>query len=126
MERIMDLARARRSVRSFDGTAPNAEEKEKLLAFAAAIENPWGLGVEFRLLDAAEHGLSSPVITGARCYIGAKIAAAPHMEEAFGFSFETRPGSAGRWTARSSDARWSSARASACPASVRWAARRRR
>ncbi len=89
MERIMDLARARRSVRSFDGTAPNAEEKEKLLAFAAAIENPWGLGVEFRLLDAAEHGLSSPVITGERWYLGAKIKAAPHMEEAFGYSFET-------------------------------------
>ena len=89
MEHILELARARRSVRSFDGGGIGAEEREKLLAFAAAIENPWGLPVEFRLLDAAEHKLSSPVITGERWYLGANIKAAPHMEEAFGYSFET-------------------------------------
>ena len=88
MEHIMELARARRSVRTFDGSDLNAEEKEKLLAFAAAIENPWGPAVEFRLLDAAEHKLSSPVITGERCYVGAKVKAGPHLEEAFGYAFE--------------------------------------
>lgn len=89
MENVTELARARRSVRTFDGAALGPGESDSLLSFAAAIENPWGLAVEFRLLDAAEHGLSSPVITGEHCYVGAKIKAAPHMEEAFGYSFET-------------------------------------
>lgn len=88
MEHILELARARRSVRSFDGGELGAEERQALLGFAETIENPWGLPVEFRLLDAAEHKLSSPVITGERWYLGAKIKAAPHMEEAFGYSFE--------------------------------------
>ena len=89
MENVLELIRARRSVRTFDGKGLTEEEKAKLLAFASSIENPYGLKVEFRLLDTAEHGLSSPVIAGEKTYIGAKVAQTPHMEEAFGYSFET-------------------------------------
>lgn len=88
MEKISELIRTRRSVRSFDGGGLTAEEQDRLRAFAASIGNPYGIPVEFRLLDAEAYGLSSPVITGERFYVGAKIAAGPHMEEAFGYSFE--------------------------------------
>lgn len=53
-----------------------------------AIPNPYGIPVEFALLDAKEHGLSSPVIRGEELYIAAKVEKQPHGEEAFGFSFE--------------------------------------
>ena len=59
-----------------------------LEAYAARISTPWGVTPEFRLLEAAEHGLSSPVITGESLYIAAKLPAGPHMEEAYGYAFE--------------------------------------
>ena len=89
MEKVLELIRERRSVRSFDGSELSAAEKSALRSFASFIENPWGQWVEFRLLDKEEHLLSSPVIKGETAYLGAKIPRAPHAEEALGFSFET-------------------------------------
>ena len=88
MENVLELIRGRRSVRSFDGGALSAEEKRTLRDFAASAENPWGKAVEIRLLDKAEHQLSSAVIKGETAYLGAKTARGPHAEEAIGFSFE--------------------------------------
>ena len=89
MENILALVRERRSVRTFDGKDIGGELKEKLVSFMEKIENPYGIPVEFRLLDPEEYKLTSAVITGAPLYIGAKTARTDHMEEAFGFSFET-------------------------------------
>ena len=85
---LMDVVKGRRSVRSFDGRALTEEDRAALLACAREIENPYGIPVEVVFLDAAEHGLSSPVITGEKLYVAGKLARGPHAEEAFGFSFE--------------------------------------
>ena len=85
----MDLMReipGRRSVRTFDG-CPEAAARE-VLRFARETENPWGIGIEWRLLDAKEHGLSSPVILGTDTYLAAKLHLVRGGEEALGFVFE--------------------------------------
>ena len=85
---MMELVRTRRSVRTFDGQPLKAEDEEKLLAYMQAIPNPYGIPVRFVLLDAKEHGLSSPVIVGESRYVAAKVDRVPHGEEAVGYSFE--------------------------------------
>ena len=84
----LEAIRKRRSVRTFDGRPLGPAEKEKILAYAEAVQNPYELPIAWRMLDAAEHGLSSPVIVGEDTYIGGKMVWGPHAEEAFGFAFE--------------------------------------
>ena len=84
----MELVRHRRSVRTFDGNALKKEDENNILAFAEKLENPFGLPITFRVLNAKENGLSSQVIVGAETFIAGKMKRAPHAEEAFGFSFE--------------------------------------
>ncbi len=84
----MELIRQRRSVRTFDGRPLRAEDREKVLAFAAQVSNPYDLPIAWRILSAKEHGLSSPVISGTDTFIAGKLRRAPHAEEAFGFAFE--------------------------------------
>ena len=84
----MELVKTRRSVRTFDGKPLRAEDESKLLAYMREIPNPYGIPVRFLLLDAKEHGLSSPVIVGESCYVTAKVDRVPHSEEAYGYSFE--------------------------------------
>ena len=52
------------------------------------IENPFGIPVEFRFLDAKEHELACPVVNGTDLYVGAKIKNIPNASVAFGYSFE--------------------------------------
>ena len=85
---LTELIRTRRSVRQFDDRPFSPEDRNKLLDFAKTISNPYNIPVEFILLDAKEHGLSSPVIKGESFYIAGKIPNVPHSEEAFGYSFE--------------------------------------
>lgn len=83
-----ELIKTRKSVRTFDGRPISKEDREKLSAYIKDIPNPYGIPVEFVLLDAKEHDLSSPVIQGETLYIAAKVTKQPHGEEAFGYSFE--------------------------------------
>ena len=85
---IADIIKARKSVRTFDGHPLREADRAKLATFIEKIDNPFGLPVEFRLLDAKAHGLSSPVIVGAEQYVAAKAARAPGFELACGYSFE--------------------------------------
>lgn len=85
---MLETIKTRRSVRTFDGTKITKEDKEKLISFSKTIENPYGIPVEFIILDAKENGLSSPVIAGEDMYVLAKIAKGSYAEEAFGYSFE--------------------------------------
>ena len=50
--------------------------------------NPYGLPVEFKLLDGSKQKLNCPVVVGTNLYVGAKMKQAPHLNEAFGYSFE--------------------------------------
>lgn len=83
-----ELIKTRKSVRTFNGRPISTEHKEKLSTYIKNISNPYGIPVEFVLLDAKKHGLSSPVIQGEALYIVAKVEKQPHGEEAFGYSFE--------------------------------------
>ncbi len=89
MEHIMELVRSRRSVRTFSERAVSAEVLQELMNYANSNPNPYGIPVRFKLLNAKEHGLSSPVISGGDWYIGAAVGSEPHAEEAFGFAFES-------------------------------------
>ena len=84
----MELVRSRRSVRTFDGRALLPEDRERILAYAESADNPYGIGITWKLLSAGDERLSVPVITGADTYIAGKMEKQPHAEEAFGYSFE--------------------------------------
>ncbi len=88
MHNIDALIRARRSVRTFEEKPVSSQDLEKLQAFMAEISNPYGLPVEFKLLDGKQQKLPCPVVVGTDLYVGAKMKKAPHLNEAFGYSFE--------------------------------------
>ena len=88
MENLTALVRGRRSVRTFNGEALQAEDLEKLSLFMAELKNPYGIPVECKLLDAKQQTLKCPVVSGTDLYVGAKAKRVPHIEEAFGYSFE--------------------------------------
>lgn len=88
MEHISELVRSRRSVRTFDGRKLNADGLEKLTAFMAETENPYGIPVGFKMLDSSKQGLKCPVVSGTDLFIGIKVPRMPHAEEAVGYSFE--------------------------------------
>ncbi len=85
---VLDIIRKRRSVRSFSGIALCREDADALMECAKGADNPYGIPITWKLLDAKEYGLSSPVIVGTDLYIAGKMQQLPHAEEAFGYSFE--------------------------------------
>lgn len=85
---VLDTIKGRRSVRTFDGRAVSQEDREKLEGFISGISNPFGIPVEFVLLDAEKYGLSSPVIAGEKLYVAGKVKKGPYADVAFGYSFE--------------------------------------
>ncbi len=85
---ILDAIKNRRSVRTFDGTALRPDDAQKIIGFAEKVGNPYGIPIEWKLLDAKKYGLSSPVIVGTDTYIAGKMRRVPHAEEAFGYAFE--------------------------------------
>ena len=88
MHNIDALVRSRRSVRTFAEHPVSQQDLEQLSAFLAKITNPYGLPVEFKLLDGTKQKLSCPVVVGTDLYVGAKMKRSPHLNEAFGYSFE--------------------------------------
>lgn len=88
MKPITDQIMKRRSVRTFDGQELQQDDKTKLLSFAETIENPFGIPVRFKFLQAKEHGLSCPVVSGTELYVGGKIKRMTNANVAFGYSFE--------------------------------------
>ena len=88
MENLIELVQGRKSVRSYDGAALRAEDRQKLAAYLAEIETPFDIPMEFRILDAREHKLTSPVVTGTELYVAGKLARGDMAEAAFGFAFE--------------------------------------
>lgn len=88
MTDLLKIIQGRKSVRSFDGTPVTPEDRAKLLKYIETIGNPFGVPVRFVLLNAKEHGLSSPVISGESLYVAGIVANAPGAEAAFGYAFE--------------------------------------
>lgn len=85
---IKEIICKRKSVRTFNGQPLGEEDMQKLRDYVATIDNPFGIDIEFRFLDAKEHDLTSPVIVGTDCYVAAKVERAPLFEIAFGYTFE--------------------------------------
>ena len=83
-----EMIEQRKSVRTFDGKTLSNKDREKLESYIHSITNPFGVPVEFRLLEAEEHQLSSPVIVGEHTYLAAKVKRERNYEIAFGYSFE--------------------------------------
>ncbi len=88
MSELSELIKSRKSVRSYDGRTISPADRAKLEIFTKTITNPFDIPVEFSFLDAAEHGLSSPVVSGANLYLAGKVEKKPYADAAFGFSFE--------------------------------------
>jgi hypothetical protein len=63
-------------------------DRSALEAYTTSLTNPFSIPIAFRLLDAKEYGLSSPVIVGADTYLAAKVERVPNFEIAYGYSFE--------------------------------------
>ena len=72
MHNIDALVRARRSVRTFEDRPIAREDLDRLCAFFPKAANPYGLPVEFRLLDGSQRKLSCPVAVDADLFVGAK------------------------------------------------------
>ena len=85
---ILEAIRSRRSVRTFDGTQLSPQDVKMILEFAESAENPYGLPIIWKILDAKKHGLNSPVIIGTDTFIAGKMGRGLHAEEAFGYTFE--------------------------------------
>ena len=88
MGNLMDTVKGRKSVRSYDGTMISEEHRRDIEEYVKDIPNPFGILVEFVLLDAKEHGLSSPVLSGDTLYVAGKVEKKPYADVAFGYSFE--------------------------------------
>ncbi len=88
MDNIEQVIRNRRSVRTFDGKKLDLELLEKLRSFGETASNPFGVSVGFELLDAAEQGLSSPVLSGEPLYVCGRVKNIPDCQVAFGYAFE--------------------------------------
>ena len=88
MDKVKELIQQRKSVRTFDGRPLSSEDRQALDEYVASLENPFSVPIVFRLLDAKEHGLSSPVIVGADTYLAAKVKKVANFEIAYGYSFE--------------------------------------
>ncbi len=86
--KAIDLIKERRSVRTFSGKPLSKEDAAGILAFAEKAGNPYGLHIDWVLLDTKTTGLKTPVIVGEDTYIAGKMKRTPHAEEAFGYSFE--------------------------------------
>ncbi len=78
----------RKSVRTYDGQKISEDDKRAIEDYIGKISNPFDIPVEFVLLDAGEHGLSSPVLSGERLYVAGKVEKKTYADVAFGFSFE--------------------------------------
>lgn len=77
---VKEIIKNRKSIRSFDGTPLRQEDQDSFAQYLRELDNPFGVPVEFRLLDASTAGLSSPVITGAGTYLAAKAERTGHYE----------------------------------------------
>lgn len=88
MNDLLTIIKGRKSVRTFDGRPVSAGDREKLEQYAQTIANPFDIPVRFVWLDAKEHGLSSPVLSGETLYVAGIVDRVPYADVAFGYSFE--------------------------------------
>lgn len=92
--KVEEAVRKRYSVRNYSDREIEAEKIERLKAFIAELDNPFGKEVKFHYLDGKEMKDSEKlgtygVIKGARRYIGTTIRLEDLALEALGYEFES-------------------------------------
>lgn len=90
---LREAVTARYSVRTFEKKTVDKETKDKITAYAAALENPFGPGIRVQFIEkeTAANGEklgTYGVIKGAKLYIGVTVADKPYAAEAVGYEFE--------------------------------------
>ncbi|MCR5801145.1 MAG: nitroreductase family protein [Lachnospiraceae bacterium] len=88
MNDLKEMVKGRKSVRTFDGRQLSDEHKKLIEEYIKTVKNPFDIPVEFALMDANEHGLSSPVLSGEQLYIAGKVEKEQYADVAYGYSFE--------------------------------------
>lgn len=88
MKDINETIMSRKSVRTYDGRRLTDEDRAALESCIKNIGNPFGIDVDFVFLDAEEHGLSSPVLSGEKLYVAGLVDKLPYSDVAFGYSLE--------------------------------------
>ncbi len=88
MGNLLELIKGRKSVRTFDGMMIGEGHRKDIEEYIRDIPNPFNIRVDFVLLNAKEHGLSSPVLAGEELYVAGKVEKKPYAEVAYGYSFE--------------------------------------
>lgn len=88
MSNFLELTKSRRSVRTFDGNQVDANIIDELKKYAQDVKNPYDIDVRFTFLDAKEHKLSSPVLSGETLYVTGMMEPGLHADEAYGYTFE--------------------------------------
>ncbi len=88
MNDLKEIIEGRKSVRTYDGKQLSDEHRRLLEEYARGITDPFDIPVEFVFMDAAEHGLSSPVLSGEQLYVAGKVEKKPYADVAFGYAFE--------------------------------------
>ena len=88
MNSTINTIKNRVSVRTYQREELSKEVLEQIQNYIEHIENPFGVPITFKILNAKEHNLSSPVILGADTYVGAKYKKGENAEVAFGYAFE--------------------------------------
>ncbi len=88
MKDIVKHIKSRRSVRTFDGRELSKDDLNSLASFAKTIENPYNIPVDFKFMNAKEHGLNCPVAVGTDLFVGGKIKWSENTSVAYGYSFE--------------------------------------
>ena len=88
MNNITEHIKNRRSVRTFDDRELSKADIEQLASFAKTIQNPYKIPVDFKFMNAKEHGLNCPVTVGTDLFVGGKIKCTENASVAFGYSFE--------------------------------------
>ena len=88
MGSLLKIIKDRKSVRTYDGQMISDDHRKDIEEYIKDIQNPFGIPVEFVLLNAKEHNLSSPVLAGEELYVAGKVEKKDYAEEAYGYSFE--------------------------------------
>ena len=85
---MLQSIKERKSVRTFNKKKLEIKDKETFQDCLDKITNPFGIEVNFQLLDAKEHNLSAPVIVGEDTYLIGKVKRVENFELAYGYSLE--------------------------------------
>lgn len=91
---VEQTIKERYSVRTYQEKTPiTGEDKEKLMAYANALSNPFGVHVSFHLLETKDESNTQKlgtygVIKGTNTFLGATVPAGEFSLEAVGYDFE--------------------------------------